>query len=415
MGNYIKRDTFKIAKMDIANRTLAANIIAGAFTVHAITQILANFSILFFIVNLKILVLYLFLTLFVISFLIDNSIISKNLKNVVVFALCMSLVYLFAYAYSGYKTPGGALVVLISGSIFLALRKDIQQKCILWVINAFAILFLLSLVEYIVDVLTGKRFVVAHVMRPSSNASGFQFFEETLFNVLRTETGMPRFQSLTEEPGLIGTLCAFLLFVTGNDPKYRKQFFVFLTSMVLSFSLGGYVITFFYIVFLRIKSIKNMLFVVAMFICMALFFGAFFNQLIFERLQSNDVDNRTNEQFDRLFRHAFETGELWLGKGDIGYRARVEGKNAGGKVWWYHYGITSFFVVFFCYNYIYVSLCKRRRMSYGQFIFLLAFWVSFYQRSDITEPHYLLPFVGAAILLSKNDVKSLKLEKREVK
>jgi hypothetical protein len=122
-----------------------------------------------------------------------------------------------------------------------------------------------------------------------------------------------------------------------------------------------------------------------------------------------------SEQFDRLFRHAFETGELWLGKGDIGYRARVEGKNAGGKVWWYHYGITSFFVVFFCYNYIYVSLCKRRRMSYGQFIFLLAFWVSFYQRSDITEPHYLLPFVGAAILLSKNDVKSLKLEKREVK
>lgn len=398
-----------MTKMDTANRTLAGNIVAGAFVIHALTQILANFSIIFFIINLKIIVLYLFLMLFVISFFIDNSIISQNLKNVVVFASCMTFVYLFAYAYSGYNTPGGDYVVLISGSVFFALRKDIQQKCILWVINAYAVLFSLSLVEYMVDVLVDKRFVVANVMRPSSNASGFQFFEETLFNVRRIDTDLPRFQSLTEEPGLIGTLCAFLLFVTGKDLKYRKQFYVFLASMVLSFSLGGYVIAFFYLFFLRMKSIKKMCFVAAIFIFMAFLFGAFFQQLIYERLQSDDVDNRTNEYFDRKFYHAFETGELWMGKGDLGYAASVEGKNAGGKVWWYHYGLVCFFVVFCCYNYIFVSLCNNRRLSYDQFIFLLAFWISFYQRSGITEPHFLLPFVGGAILSMRNGNKSLEL------
>ena len=345
--------------------------------------------------------------LFVISLFIDNSIISKNLKNVVVFASCMTFVYLFAYLNSGYNTLGGNYVVLISGSVFFALRKDIQQKCILWVINAYAVLFSLSLVEYMVDVLMDRRFVVANVMRPSSNAAGFQFFVETLFNVRRIESGLPRFQSLTEEPGLIGTLCAFLLFITGNDPKYRKQFYVFLASMLLSFSLGGYVIAFFYFLFLGMKSIKNMFFVAAVFICMAFLFEDFFNELIYERSQSEEVLSRTNERFDEQFDNAFETGELWFGKGAIGSGAA--GGNAGLRVWVYNYGIMSFLVVFICYNYIYISLCKKRRLSYGQIIFLLTFWISFYQRSDITEPHFLLPFVGAAILPMRNGNKSLEL------
>ena len=237
------------------NKRLATNIIAGVFVAHTFSYLLANFSVLFFIDNLKIYVLFLLLASFVLSYLIDNSIISNTNNAVVAFATSFSLVYFFAYIYSGYSTPGGNLVVLISGSIFLALRKDIQQKCICWFLNAFAVLCLLSLVEYVIDILTGRKYVVATVTRPVAN--GFQEYEETLFNVVRVDTPFPRFQALTEEPGRIGTLCGLLLFVVGGNLEYRKQYFVFITSVALSFSLAGYVIAFLYFVFLNLPFYLN--------------------------------------------------------------------------------------------------------------------------------------------------------------
>ena len=394
------------------NKRLATNIIAGVFVAHTFSCLLANFSVLFFIDNLKIYVLFLLLASFVLSYLIDNSIISNTNNAVVAFATSFSLVYFFAYAYSGYQTPGGFLVVLISGSVFLALRKDIQQKCIHWFLNAFAVLFLLSLVEYVIDILTGRRFVVANVMRPVTK--GFQVFEETLFNVIRTDSIFPRFQSLTEEPGVIGTLCGFLLFAINNNPKYRKHFYVFLTSLVLSFSLGGYVIAFIYFVFLKMKSIKAMSGVVALFIFMVLFFGSFFQNLIYERVLSDDVDNRTNETFDRQFYHAFDAGELWLGKGDIDYKGKIEGGNAGAKVWLYKYGFISFLFIFICYSFIFISICRNRKLSYDQIIFLIAFWASFYQRTDISSPHYLLPFVAVAILPVEYNYKSIDFARKRI-
>ena len=334
-----------------------------------------------------------------ISPLLDNSIISKNKNVAVVFASSISFIYIFSYVYSGYKTPSGIWICLITGSIFLVLRRDIQKKCIHWFLNVFALLCFFSLVEFAIDILTGRRIVVAQVMREVTD--GYQIFNETLFNVRRVENDMPRFQSLTEEPGLLGTLCGMLLFLTHGDRRYQKHFYVFLTSLFLSFSLGGYVIAIFYMFFLRIKNIKIMLGTVVVFVCMIIYFGAFFQKLIYERLQSDDVDNRTNETFDRQFYQSLGSGELLLGKGNINYQAAMEGHNAGGKVWIYHYGIIGFFAVFFSYNYIFVLVRRKGRLSYDQIIFLLAFWLSFYQRSDITAPYFLMAFLGVALFDKK--------------
>ena len=53
-----------------------------------------------------------------------------------------------------------------------------------------------------------------------------------------------RFQSLTEEPGVVGTLCAFILF-TIDRKKYKKEFYIFCLAGILSLSLAFYLLLLF--------------------------------------------------------------------------------------------------------------------------------------------------------------------------
>lgn len=388
------------------NNSVACNILAGAFLVHTFCHLLANFSVLYIVNNLKIYVLYLFIGLYILTALLDHSVISRNLKRTITFASCWGIIYLFAYLYSNYKTAGGDFVTLITGAMFFSFSRRVQEKCVHWFIIILAFICLLSAVEYVIAILTGIKVVIAHVQRHL--VQGTQYFDETLFNVMRTEGSFPRFQSLTEEPGLLGTLCAFMLFVTGRIERYRYPFYIFLASTLLSFSLAGYILASCYLLTLKVKNVKVLVGTIAIGVLIAMYFGDFFQRLIYERLQTDDIDTRTNAFFDMHFYHVLESGGLWLGKGEMDYT--IIGGNAGAKVWIYHYGVLAFGTLFCCYNYLFCSL--MRKWTNFHVIFLLTFWMSFYQRATISEPYSILPFVGIALL--DNRRKQILIYRRDV-
>lgn len=383
--------------MEQYHKTAASNILVGAFLIHTFCHMLANFSVPYIVNNLKIYVFCLFLGLYVLAVLLDNSVITKNYKRAVAYTSCWAIIYLFAYLHSGYKVAGGHFITLITGCLFFTFSRKIQRQCIHWFVIVLAFFFLLSAIEYVISILTGAKVVIAHVKRPVTQ--GFQYFEETLFNVMRTEGSFPRFQSLIEEPGLLGTLSAFMLFVTGRIERYRYPFYVFLVSTLLSFSLAGYILTFCYLLTIKTKNVRLLLGAIVIGVLIALCFGDFFQRLIYDRLQTDDIDKRTNDFFNMNFFHALERGELWLGKGKMDFS--MIGGNAGAKVWIYNYGLLAFGALFCCYNYLFYSL--KRKWSNFQVIFLLTFWISFYQRANISEPYYILSFVGVALLDNRRE------------
>jgi hypothetical protein len=113
------------------------------------------------------------------------------------------------------------------------------------------------------------------------------------------------------------------------------------------------------------------------------------------------IDNRTTAAFDKYFNQALENGQLWLGVGvnNLPEQINVEsrGGNAGGKKWIFQYGFVALAFLFITFNKVF--LCRRRRKpdikDYG---FLIAYWLSFYQRSDVMPPFFIITFMAIPII-----------------
>ena len=143
--------------------------------------------------------------------------------------------------------------------------------------------------------------------------------------VLYNSEGL-KFQSVFLEPGYIGTLLAFMLYL--NEYNFKKWYNkIMLLSLVISFSLAGYVTTIIgYGIYL--KSKKSDFGRYACFI--ALLFGSFLffsnykdgknylNENIFNRLQVDSNkgikgNNRSLGQLDFYFSKYARSGDLLMG------------------------------------------------------------------------------------------------------
>ena len=127
--------------------------------------------------------------------------------------------------------------------------------------------------------------------------------------------------------------------------------------------------------------------------------------LIISRVEDTEnIDNRTSETFDKYFEKAWKKGDLWFGVGVDNLPKQItmqigniqEHGNAGAKKWIYEYGILSFIIIFIVYNSIYKL--RRGKMEGYDWVFLLVYWMSFYQRASLNAPFELLAFLAMPII-----------------
>ena len=170
-----------------------------------------------------------------------------------------------------------------------------------------------------------------------------------------------RYQSVFLEPGHLGTLCAFFLFINNyNLKKYYNIFF--LTALVFSLSLAGYVLTvigYFFSLIINKRKLFAPLLVIGVVITALTFATTLFdeesdfNALIIERLKLDDDkgiagNDRFSEETDKLFASSVSSGDIWFGMGtEEFFSKKLDG--SGFKIYILHHGIIAYILIWLFY------------------------------------------------------------------
>ena len=319
------------------------------------------------------------------------------------------------------------LFCLMYAILFLRISYELQAriiKCFVWVL---AILLICSIVEFTIYETTGWGIVLGHATRVTAVRE--THFVNLVFNLIGTHYIGARFQCIVDEPGRIGTLCGMLLFLTWRVRSMRIPFIVFVISGIISFSLAFFVLLgIFLITHFRVSLKRTIIGIVVIGTTIYVTSDRFEEKIIkriidddeieatkgksfidnledledFQGLKDIDaIDNRTTEAFDKYFNKAFEKGQLWLGVGANKLPKQIDleshGGSAGAKKWIFQYGFVALAFLFITFNKVF--LCRRRRKpdikDYG---FLIAYWLSFYQRCDIMPPYFIIAFMAIPII-----------------
>lgn len=322
-----------------------------------------------------------------------------NQKYALVFVVALLSVSLWTFV-SISEFDSSLITPLFSIPFFILLRDDLKVICLDRFIRLLAVILTLSLFEYFIYVFFNKGILLLSGLgRIGSEDNYFiDSYNQYLLNVISTHRVFPRFQCLCEEPGCIGTLSGFLIYVTKGRKEYTYQYFIFIIAGVFSFSLAFFALyALHFLLNVRSSSI-TLVILLLMFILAYYVFMDIFQDMLLYRLEGGlDVaDNRIAEGFSDVYAKAWSNGELWLPHGNTGGSF-----GAGAKMWIWIHGIISLIIVFISYLYIYWRKVKETKSSKWEcFIFFLAFWVSFYQRHWIMNIDYLIVYVTTPILYS---------------
>ncbi len=373
------------------------NILIGIFVINVLVSILASFSLYRFPGMTSILMLLLVVTYMVVTN--NKGMLSVDRKEAKIYGISWGLVYVLSAITSGIIPGFGLWVSLLFGVLFLCLNENTQEKVLRAYVWTLSIFLCFSFFEYSIYQLTGQGIVVGNAYR----STGYKdtYFVQLLFNLVRTDLIIPRFQALANEPGLLGTLCGLLLYYTRRERKLRIPYYIFLLSGIISFSLAFYVILAIHFLFVVRLNLKGILAIVLIISASFYMLRDQFEVLLIERVvESEDIDNRTSEDFDDAFEKAYRQGILWLG---VGYQnveglvSESDGGNAGGKLWILQYGIIGVIIVFIGYGILYYHRCGRKLKLYD-WIYLIVFWLSFYQRQTIYTPYTIFAFLAVPLV-----------------
>ena len=336
---------------------------------------------------------------------------SNSYKEPILYFSAWSFLYLWSFLLSGEGIGFGYIIMLVYSVLFLSLNYDYQLTIAKFFIWGLSILCLCSATEYVIYLITGQGIVLGSATRTTAVQS--TNFTHYIFNLILNGHYALRFQGLADEAGRLGTLCGMLIFLIRKLEMSKWPFYIILVSGLLSFSLAFYVLLAIFMLSISKMSLRNSLMAVCFISVVLWLVQDQFNERILERISDiENVDNRTGEAFDRIFYDAFQSGQIWIGTGNeriISLAEEFDRGFGGGKVFLLQYGVICFVLIFFMYNYIYIKRCRGKVTNFD-WLFLLAFWLSFYQRQTINLPFTMIVFF--VIPLAGNGVKKLSTLKK---
>lgn len=309
----------------------------------------------------------------------------------------------------------GALLPFLLIILYLQLRDDLKVRIFDTFIRVMALSLFFSVVEYLFCVVTSHYYTVFSSIPTDTGA---KTFDQTLFNFIPLEHVVNlgpfsffQFQSLSDEPGNVGTVSAFLLYASSNCKRYKYPYIVFWISGLLSFSAAFYILAAIHLVFsLKRKNIKLLIIGGVLASVLYYYFQEAFDLFVFRRFSKDNLeslDNRSTAEFDAHLKAAFMDGTLWLGKG---FEAKIDtgghGGVAGIKAYLWIYGILGTAAVLIGYISSYLRILNSQPKSVKKYaiVFLVVFLLSFYQREYITYFDYVVIFFTMPILLTYKEI-----------
>ena len=337
---------------------------------------------------------------------------SKNI-NIYIAFLCFILGTLF---YNRFSLPSLAGLFLTLYPILVVISdKKNAKKNIDFAFKGIAIILSIGLIEF---------FIINYVIKipgiPINHSSSTTYvFLNYIFLLINVntefDTGSFRFTSIFLEPGYLATMVSFLLYaINYNFKKWEAK--ILLASIIVSFSLAGYIITFLgYTLFIlsQGKSIKKILcFTILM---VTIYFTAinykngdnYINNAIIERLQYDEEkgisgNNRTGAGTDFYYEKAVKDGTIFMGLGQEevnkinggssnagSYDVNIRG--AGYKVFFVTSGILS--AIMFLLFYIFISKGITCSLKYYRWSFIFLIIVTFTQAAYPTSLSWIYLFI----------------------
>ena len=348
--------------------------------------------------RINIILFLIFALLFILIGLTDKkgSVFTSKYKR---YAFPFILAYLFIYFYAGFflgEYPSGSFLMnAFMAFIFILLNDKWKLTVFDWLVKSLVFYLSLSLIEYLLYIFTDQGILIAYFIRDNSGRE--QLFEQHLFNFFIINSTI-RFQSFCEEPGELGTLCYLMLFLIGNNPRYKIYYYCFWIFGLASFSLGFYILAAIYLLSIRFK-IRTIVLTAVCVLTMPLILGEQFETLVMERISGKDIrdiDNRTGDALNSALSTSIFDGSIIYGHGGVlpdnmGY----DSGNTGGKVFLYKYGVLGL-ILLLCPFWKFINQYYRQyRVPYRlRMCFVIAFFGAFY-KSNMLEFYWCLclPFL----------------------
>lgn len=330
----------------------------------------------------------------------------KYLRYSVIYFFFFLLLFFISFIKSNILPTPFYFLSLIVTSIFISLNPIIKNRVFMTFTLLLAVIFGLGVIEYfLITFEKAIKIGMAVLSAKEELIDELGTFEVFLFNLKPVYIlGIHRFQSIFDEPGVVGTLSAFYIFsVKYNDNKLR--YIIFLLSGIISFSLAFYFL-FLVRICLSVNFIRNIL---AAAIVATIVYFTFFDGLdlyILSRLSDTEnIDNRSTEYFDKIFNHFVHTNDIYLGNG-VGFSSLVGEGVSTWKVIIMDFGFFGFLIILGLNLWL---IIKSNKDSKRALLLVVVFSLSFYQRPNINYiPVFILLLGGQKIVHKLENNKSSK-------
>lgn len=303
----------------------------------------------------------------------------------------------------------GAIISGILISFLLFLNDKYKINILNFITKAFAGLLTVSLIAWI--------FYLLGFSLPSFNATyndGQYDFQNHYFYLVNNKVMLidfiRRFSSVFLEPGHLGMITAFLLYVYKFNFKKNEVIIIFIAT-IFTFSLAAYIIVVFSILAIALtNSKKPFLYFFSLIIAVFLFYLFFkdynngdnvINTFIIERLKYEDGtisgNNRFTSYLEDYYNRFITTDDKYIGIGSEYNKIDWGGGNAGYKLFIIQQGFIGLFLVFVFYWG--VTLKYKSKDAY---FLLIVFILSFIQASyALWECELIIFITGLSLFRNK--------------
>lgn len=283
------------------------------------------------------------------------------------------------------------------------------------IFNAFCIVFSLtiipSIIQYAMVELFGFHFSY-QIIPPLNELNNYDYYCYAFYVKPYSFSILPRFCSFYDEPGVVGTISAFILALKNFNLRDKFNIPVLIAG-IFSFSLYFYLVAVIYIVFfVKDKRYRGYILLASCVVVFVLQYVYTDNPLlekyIFNRLEYDPDkgfvgNNRNLAKFDEWYSDFRNSSDYLLG---LGRNAKRElDLNQGGAS--YKDRIVEYGIIGFGLYVILMLLWAYRRFRNNQafFVFLMLFITILFQRPFIMVPFYFILIFSPIAFLEKERIK----------
>ena len=286
------------------------------------------------------------------------------------------------------------------------LSDEDGRRVILWTTRILSVVLGISLVAWLIhnNLLTFPCWEYIDI----SEGKGAETIMGNYLFFVQNENALGlvnRFYSIFDEPGVVGTLSAFILFANKYDFKNNKQLIVIMFAAFFTFSLAFYVLTIIGYTYFLLKDRKiNFLKLVFISIILLVFIAFVvqteeFNLIIkyrFEEGLGSSLENRTADNINEFYEKEMWSMDWLIGLGKSGMLTKGLLEGSSYKVFVLREGFFALLSLIFAYY----SMIRKRSLNIIAFFIL--FWLSFLQRPSAMNAGFIMIFATCIAYLRSN-------------